>query len=131
MKESDSRVPLRDLLDLPIESRENVIVTMQNMHQPAGAPLEADVEVSRYALVRIVPMESDAPVAQLPNDGCRIVLGRAIVDDFNLHLARSRVLRQDAFETWAQIPGAVEGGDHHRPQRPVSASGNRLDLRSP
>ena len=46
----------------------------------------------------------------------RIVVGRRVVDDLDLHGFRPRRLRQHAAQRLAEVPGAVEGRDHHRPQ---------------
>jgi hypothetical protein len=100
---------------------------MQDVNELPGTALETNVEVPRHTLVRDVTMKSDAFFAQLPDDFLGIILRRAIVDYFNLHPADPGILRQDALEALAQIFGAVESRDHHRPQRPRPGAGNRLD----
>ena len=118
------------LLDRAIEPRQDEIVAVQNVHQLAGAALDTGVEIRRHPFVPALAVEFYPPLAHLPDDCFRIVVRRAIIDYFDLHPVRSRVLSEDTFQARAKILGAVVGRYHHRPQRPGDACRNRPDRRS-
>jgi hypothetical protein len=68
-----------------IEARQDKVVSVQDMNPLALGALDAGVEGGDGSLVGGVAVKGDAALAHLANHGLRVVLGRAIVDDFDLH----------------------------------------------
>ena len=108
-------------LERAIEAGTHAVVAVQEMHQMAAGALQRRREIRRHPGVARLAEELDAAAAELVDDRARIVAHRMVVDDLDLHDLGTGVLREHAPERLAQVRRAVEGRDHHRPERPPDA----------
>ena len=67
---------------------------MQQVYELAARPLQTGVEVPDDADVLGLAVEGDAPTAEPRDHVLRVVGGRVVVDDLDLHRLRPRVLRE-------------------------------------
>jgi hypothetical protein len=86
---------------------------MQQVYKLAARPLEACVQVGDDADILGLAVEADPSAAQSRDHFLRIVRGRMIVDDFDLHRLWPWVLSKDGPQRRVEVARAVERRDNH------------------
>ena len=85
---------LQVVVERPVEALEHEVVAVQQVYELAARPLQAGVQVADNADVFGLAVEGDASSAEPRDHVLRIVGGRVVVDDLDLHRLRARVLRE-------------------------------------
>ena len=86
------RVLPQALVERPVEAVEYEVVAVQQVYELSARPLQTGVEVPDDADVFGLAVEGDAPTAEPRNHVLRVVGGRVVVDDLDVHRLRPWVL---------------------------------------
>ena len=67
-----------DLIDMCVKSRQNPVITVQDVHQFASAPLDVGVEVGCCPLIPLITVEGNSSSSNFLDYGFWIVSGGAV-----------------------------------------------------
>ena len=124
---ADRGVALEAPLKCCIKARQHEIVAVQKVHIMAPGAAKAGLEIADVADILRLADEMHPALPHLANDGLGIVQARGVIHHLDLHCFRAGRLRQHAAQRLAQIGRAMEGRDHHRPDRAMLAERDGRD----
>jgi len=123
----DRRVLADKTGELRVKLRKHYVIVVQDMNPVAPSSRYAEVDVFLSAHVPRLAIIGYLSAAELPHHTLDVDVGRAVIDDLDLHILGRSYSCKYALKCGPKIFSPIVRRDHDRPERPWTPTGNRLN----